>query len=77
MFADVESDRRWFDDQREWGWKLPPRAPWPLRLPIVRAIRAAWLSSRADRHFAAFRTLGMARGGYDAWVVYAIARGWA
>ena len=76
MLVDFESDRRWFADEREWKWKLPPPAPWPLRLPIVRAVRAAWLSFRGDRHFAEYRTAGMARGGYDDWVLYAIALGW-
>lgn len=77
MFVDVESDKRWMTDGERHGWVPPrPASQW-LRLPLVRAIRASIVSRRVERHYAPWDARGMARSGYDAWVVYAIARGWA
>lgn len=68
-------DERWRADGNEWNWSLPPKAPRLLRLPIIRHFRALWLSYKIERHYAAWRGLGV-RTGYDEWVLYAIARGW-
>lgn len=67
------SDRRWAVDGERFGWLLPPRAPWLLRLPGVRHVRAYRLAWRIERHYAAVPGI---RSGYDEWCLYAIARGW-
>lgn len=73
-----ENDRRWRDDATINNWVLPFVAPWPLRLPIVRAMRAVWHSIQTERHYRRWSMIGsLARSGYDEWVIYAVARGWA
>lgn len=71
-----EDDKRWHEDQRRNGWRLPQPAVWPLRWPVVRHIRAAVLGWRVDRHNQAWAGVGLVPRGYDEWVLYAIARGW-
>lgn len=74
-----ESEALWHKDQGKHGWVLPPAAPLALRLPIVRHIRCAWHTYRAERTAYAFSSIGIGIGGinqYDRWVLYAIARGW-
>ncbi len=74
-----DSDIRWQRDKDEHGWQLPPRASWPLRLPIIRNIRGAWIMSRAEKYAFGFASMGIGIGGvsqYDRWVIYAIFRGW-
>ncbi len=66
---------RWERDGKQFKWELPEPAAWPWRLSVIRHIRAAWHASRAESHYAVFASLGMARSGYDEWVIYAIRRG--
>jgi hypothetical protein len=65
---------RWQVDGEAFGWKLPPAAPSWARWPVIRAFRAMAAAWRIERHYSHWR--GSARSGYDAWVVYAIGRGW-
>lgn len=58
------------------GWIMPKRAPWLLRLPVIRTFRAAYYDWRVSRHNAAWQSVGLVPRGYDEWVIYAIARGW-
>jgi hypothetical protein len=67
--------RLWREDGERCGWKLPPPASWPLRLPVIRNLRCAWNSWQVERHYAIWGTFGMVRSGYDEWVLFAIARG--
>lgn len=74
----IEYDKRWQDDAALNNWRLPFKAPWPLRLPIIRNVRAAWHALQTERHYQRWSMLGaMSRTGYDEWVIYAVARGWA
>lgn len=66
---------RWREHGEQNHWTLPPPAPWPLRLPIIRQLRAAWGTWQVERHYEAFAPLGLVRTGYDEWVLWAIARG--
>lgn len=74
--AQTLQDRAWIADGDSCGWSLPAPAPWLLRLPIVRGVRAVLAAWKLERHYAVYGVMGLARSGYDEWVVYAIARGW-
>lgn len=56
---------------------LPPPAPWPWRLPVVRHIRAIWTAWKIDRHYAAWGSIGAlpVNAEYDRRCVEAIWRG--
>lgn len=74
-----DDDRAWRRDGEANGWTLPPKAAWPLRLPIIRLIRAAWLEDRACKAASEWATVGIGVGGpnpRDRWVIYAVSRGW-
>lgn len=73
----MKDDDLWEKDAERFGWELPFRASWPWRLPVIRRFRAVWHALKVDRHYAFYSRLGLARTGYDEWVIYAIARGWA
>jgi hypothetical protein len=73
------SEEIWREEQARHGWQLPPPAAWPLRLPIIRNIRGAWLHYRVEKFAGAWASVGIGIGGpnqYDLWVVYAVKRGW-
>lgn len=76
-----EADLDWRRDALENGWTVEHiKAAWPWRLPGVRFVRYMWHAMRASE--AAYRcmSVGLGFGGvaaYDAWVLYAIRRGWA
>lgn len=66
---------RWLEDARMNGWKMPS-APWWKRLPVVRHIRAAYLTGQVVRHQAFWtRATGALHSGYDHWVLWGIAQG--
>jgi len=69
-------DVRWETTRKACGWELPKSAPWPLRLPVIRNIRALFASIAVERHYVDIEPFGGLRTGYDEWVLYAIARGW-
>jgi hypothetical protein len=69
--ADIE----WRDTGIRNGWKLPFIAPWPMRLPGVRHLRAMYAYWQIERHYSIIQPMGLIRTGYDEWVVWAIARG--
>lgn len=71
-----QDEQRWHEDRWRHGWKLPPAAAWPLRLPVIRHVRAVIGGWRAESHAAAWASIGAGVSGYDRWVIYAIARGW-
>lgn len=74
-----DDDRAWRRDGEANGWTLPSKAAWPLRLPIIRLIRAAWLEDRACKAASEWATIGIGVGGpnpRDRWVIYAVSRGW-
>lgn len=74
-----ESERIWREDRDSNGWTLPRPAVWPLRLPIVRNIRCAILSIKAEQFARGWNSVGIGFGGlpqYDKWVLYAVSRGW-
>jgi hypothetical protein len=74
--ATKADDERWRKDRDELGWKLPPVAAWPLRLPVIRWFRATYAIMQVERHYVTgFGSFGI-RTGYDEWVIYAISRGW-
>ena len=66
-------DFKWLRDRRRCGWELPPRASRWKRAPVFRAIRAVYSAWRVENHYSFYP--GMARSGYDEWVIYAIRRG--
>ena len=72
----TEDDKRWAADRDKLGWTLPAPAAWWLRLPVIRKFRAVFIMIGMERHYAVWGAVGMARSGYDEWVLYAIARGW-
>lgn len=71
-------EQRWHEDRLRHRWSLPRKAMWPLRLPVIRHIRAVITGWRAESYAAAWSSVGIGAGvsGYDRWVMYAIARGW-
>lgn len=75
----TEDERTWRKDAERYGWALPPKAAWPLRLPIIRTIRWAWLDYRVHKAAANWAAVGIGVGGpnqRDLWILYAVARGW-
>ncbi len=75
MMSENTDLKRWKADGDRNGWTLPPAAPWPMRLTIIRHVRAVWNTMQVERHYAVFAQYGLVRSGYDEWVIYAIARG--
>lgn len=74
-----DDDRAWRKDGERNGWVLPPKAVWPLRLPVIRLFRVAWHDFRAHQTAERWAAAGIGIGGpnpYDRWVLYAISRGW-
>ena len=71
-----EADEDWRKDRDERRWSLPAKAPWPLRLPVIRHIRAAYARIQVERHYSCGLGMIGIRTGYDDWVCYAIQRGW-
>lgn len=66
---------RWRQDGERNHWELPRKALWPLRIPVVRHIRALWATLMIERHYRIYASLGLLRTGYDEWVVFAILKG--
>ena len=73
--------QRLSDDEKMWrhdgtvnGWSLPRKAHAVFRLPVIRNIRAIVARCRVETHY--HKTAIGIRTGYDAWVLYAIYRGW-
>ena len=75
-FSDAESDNGWRQVKEEERWELPFKAPFLLRLPVIRYPRYLYHAYRYRRHQAYYATLGMISWGEDEWVLYAIYRGW-
>lgn len=78
MFGSAEDDEVWRKHGEREGWTLPFVAPWPLRLPVIRTVRAAWFSYKVDRWARGWGAIGIGMGNvqpYDGWVLYAIATG--
>lgn len=74
-----DDDAVWHEVAREHGWELPFKAPWPLRLPIIRHVRGYWHAFRMNRMVGQFASVGIGVGvpqQYDLWVLHAIFRGW-
>src|SRR5208282_2713518 len=69
-------DEEWREVGRSHGWKLPPAAPWPLRLWGIRYVRAPVASARLIQQNQLWLSLGCFPSSYDDWVIYAIVRGW-
>lgn len=75
----TEDDRLWMQDGIRNGWRLPPKAAWPLRLPVIRHVRATWLDWRVTRRVEEWASVGLGTGTMnqrDAWIIYAVSRGW-
>ena len=72
----MTDEERWQKDGETFDWTLPPKAAWPLRLPIVRFVRAFVLLLRVDKHERRWRSIGALPSGYDRWVLFGIAKGW-
>jgi hypothetical protein len=71
-------DVRWQEDGIKNDWRLPFKRAWPLRMPVVRHIRAMLIAIGTERHYRRWAMIGaIGRSGYDEWVTYAVARGWA
>ena len=74
----TDDDKLWREHGEREGWVLPFRAAWPLRLPVVRTVRALWYSWRVTRWARLWRAIGIGFGNitpFDNWVLYAIATG--
>ena len=74
-----DDDDAWRADGARNGWTLPRKAAWPLRLPIIRHVRAAWLDYRVHKLASEFASVGVGSGPpnqRDIWIIYAVARGW-
>jgi hypothetical protein len=69
-----DDDARWRADGVRYGWVMPT-APWWKRLLVIRHFRAAWGHHQVHRHNDLFAHMGLIPTGYDAWVLYGIARG--
>lgn len=67
-----EPEQYWKADEVREDWKLPKKAFFLLRLPIVRRFRAAFHESRVYRQAINW----LCPNQYDLWVLYAIRRGW-
>jgi len=75
----ADEDAKWRADGERHGWEILP-ASWPLRLPVIRFFRWAWLDYRTHANAAHWAAVGIGVGGpnqRDLWVLYAIRRGWA
>jgi len=70
----TDDDKRWHEDGVRLGWVMPT-APWWKRLPIVRWFRWQWHRWQVDGHNRFHAMRGALPSGYDAWVLYGIARG--
>ena len=73
-----DDDKLWSDHGEREGWVLPLKASLPLRLPLVRDIRAELYWWRAAKRYRAKGVTGIALchlEPYDNWVSYAIATG--
>ncbi|TXN22083.1 hypothetical protein [Methylobacterium sp. WL19] len=74
-----DDDAAWRADGDRNGWFLPNKAAWPLRLPIVRWLRASLADYRIHRAASQWASAGVGLGPpnqRDLWVIYAISRGW-
>lgn len=66
---------KWEEDGRDFGWVMPPAAWWK-RLPVIRHVRAAYLSHKVDEYQQLLtRATGALHSGYDRWVIWGIAHG--
>lgn len=57
-----DQDAAWRKDAERNGWTLPPKAVWPLRLPGVRFIRAAWMDYRVSKASSQWASVGIGLG---------------
>jgi len=64
----------WWEDWRQRGWEMPT-APWWKTLPVIRHLRAAYLSVVVARHNAVWQARGKIPTGYDQWFLSGIAQG--
>lgn len=75
----ADCDAAWRRDGERNGWRLPPAAPWPLQLAVLRHVRAMRHELRLQREARRLKESGVGLGRptqRDLWVLYAIARGW-
>ena len=63
---------KWLEDGEKFGWEMP-RAVWWKRLPVIRHVRAAYLSARVEFHNDFWLSAGLIPTGYDNWVLWGIA----
>ena len=72
----TDEDRLWFDEGLRFGYRLrKPAAPF-WRLPVIRHLRAFWQMLRVEQWNASYEAIGIKPPGYEAWITYAIWRGW-
>jgi hypothetical protein len=65
----------WIEDKVRFGWEMP-YAPWWKRLPVIRNIRGALMTSQVNKHNKFWASMGSIPSGYDRWVLYGVYRGW-
>jgi hypothetical protein len=70
----MEPMNDWEVAAAENGWEMPPAPKWK-RLPIIRHVRAIWLSQQVARHNYFYGQIGLAPTGYDEWVCAGIWQG--
>jgi hypothetical protein len=61
----------WEQDAIDFGWVMPTAPRWK-RLPVIRHVRAIWLSGKVARQTYAYIQFGFIPSGYDKWVLRGI-----
>lgn len=75
----MDEDSAWRGEGERHSWTLPPKAAWPLRLPIIRHARGYWHAFHMNRMVNRYASVSIGVGvpnQFDLWVLYAIFRGW-
>lgn len=77
---DEYTEELWKEEKEKYGWELPKKAFFLLRLPVIRYVRWFYLNLKLRLWVHRWNSLGVGFGGvaqpYDEWVLYAIYRGW-
>lgn len=61
----------WERDGIDFGWVMPTAPLWK-RLPVIRHVRAMYLTIQVSRHNQFWLAMGAVPNGYDAWVLHGI-----
>jgi hypothetical protein len=72
----TQADFLWLDEGLKFGYRLPRPAPGWLRRWGFRHLRWLWRAARIEIDALTYAKIGVRMDGRDAWVCYAIGKGW-